>query len=153
MIALRREHPVFRRRDFFQGRPLYGGEVKDIHWLQADGTEMTTQAWEQDHAHALAVYLAGDAPGEVDRRGRPVVDDGFLLLFNANHEPEEFRIPFDGSGSSRWQLLLDTGLESGLRPGGEFDGDGTYRLGPRALALLVHLKPRSEPAWPDAGRR
>src|SRR5690606_16305809 len=27
MVALRHRHPVFRRRDFFQGRPLHGGPL------------------------------------------------------------------------------------------------------------------------------
>ncbi|MFO7189818.1 MAG: glycogen debranching protein GlgX, partial [Pseudomonadota bacterium] len=33
LIALRRAHPVFRRREFFQGRPVQGG-AKDIVWLK-----------------------------------------------------------------------------------------------------------------------
>ena len=139
LIALRREHRVFRRRDFFQGRPLIGGGIKDIHWFQPDGAEMTTEGWEHDQARALAVYLAGEALQETDRRGEPVLDDNFLLLFNARHEPQDFRLPFADNGS-RWRMLLDTDRDEGLGEGGVFDGGGVYRLEARALALLLHLR-------------
>ncbi len=138
LIEIRREHPVFRRHDFFQGRPLIGGEVKDIHWFRPDGAEMTKEAWEHDQARALAVYLAGEALQETDRRGRPVLDDNFLLLFNAGHEAQEFRLPFPGE--CRWVALLDTGYEEGLFEDGTFAGGSDYRLDPRALAVLLHVK-------------
>ena len=70
LIALRREHPVFRRRNFFQGRPLRGSEVKDIVWLKPDGTEMTDEEWDEHFARCLGVYLSGEALTETDRRGR-----------------------------------------------------------------------------------
>ena len=35
MIALRREHPIFRRRDFFQGRPLRGSAAQGHRLAQA----------------------------------------------------------------------------------------------------------------------
>jgi pullulanase/glycogen debranching enzyme len=61
---------VFRRRDFFQGRPLYGSQVHDIVWLQPDGGEMTEASWSHSHARALAVFLAGEGLNEVDGRAR-----------------------------------------------------------------------------------
>jgi len=139
LIALRREHPVFRRKDFFQGRPLIGGEIKDIHWFQPDGTEMTSQAWEHDQARSLAVFLAGEALQEVDRRGRPVLDENFLLLFNAHHEAQSFILPFVDH-ASRWHVMFDTSRDDGLLEDGAFDSGGTFRLQARALALLRQLK-------------
>ncbi len=43
---LRREHPVFRRRRFFYGRPVRGSgdPVSDIVWLTPAGTEMDRPA-------------------------------------------------------------------------------------------------------------
>ena len=140
LISLRRKHPVFRRRDFFQGRPLIGGEIKDIHWFQPDGTEMTTEAWERDHARALAVYLAGEALQETDMRGRRVLDENFLVMFNANHTPQEFKLPLEANGG-RWHVLLDTSRQDGLLEDGTFGSGGTYRLEARALALLLQIKP------------
>ena len=139
LIALRREHRVFRRRDFFQGRPLIGGEIKDIHWFQPDGTEMTNESWEHGHARALAVYLAGEALQETDLRGRPVLDDNFLLFFNAGHEPLPFTLPAAANGG-RWRVLIDTSQHDGLREDGVFDAGSVYRLEARALALLLQVK-------------
>ena len=70
LVALRAAHPAFHRRDFFQGRPLYGSQVHDIVWLQPDGSEMTEASWSHSHARALAVFLAGEGLNEVDGRGR-----------------------------------------------------------------------------------
>ncbi len=142
MIALRRAHPVFRRRDFFQGRPIHGSEVKDIAWLKPDGTEMTDQEWDHEFARSLGVYLAGEALAEVDARGRPVNDQNLLVLFNAHHETVEFRLPAH-AGPGRWFALLDTAHEHGLASNGTFDAGATYPLQGRSLALLVHSRSAS----------
>ena len=42
VIELRKRHPVFRRRRFFEGEPIRtGDQVRDIAWLTPAGTEMT----------------------------------------------------------------------------------------------------------------
>ncbi|GAB4479785.1 MAG: glycogen debranching protein GlgX [Burkholderiaceae bacterium] len=139
MIALRRAHPTFRRRDFFQGRPLYGADIKDIVWMRPDGDEMTQQEWESEHARALAVYLSGAGLAEVDARGRPVTDDDFVLLFNAHAEPVEFRIP-ERLGAGRWLVVLDTAHADGLLEDGAVAAGGTYMLAARAVAVLTLLQ-------------
>ncbi len=140
MVALRAAHPVFRRRDFFQGRPLHGGGVRDIIWLQPDGSEMTDDAWRQGHARALAVFLSGDAITETDGRGRELRDDSFLLLFNADALALEFRVPQDlarGDG----ELLVDSSqAEAPCRP--PVKPGTAYRLAGRALALIRFARPR-----------
>ncbi len=139
MIALRRAHPTFRRRDFFQGRPIYGGDIKDIVWLRPDGNEMTRHEWESEHARALAVYLAGAGLAEVDSRGRPLADDDFVLLFNASAEPVEFRIP-ERLGAGRWLVVLDTAHADGLYEDGAVDAGGAYSLAARAVAVLTLMQ-------------
>jgi glycogen operon protein len=136
-IGLRRAHPVFRRRDFFQGRPLRGREVKDIVWLKPDGTEMTDEEWSEHHARSLGVYLAGEALTETDARGRPLRDEDFLVLFNAHHETVPFRLPAYGG---RWLALLDTSFQDGLAPDGSFDAGAEYALQGRSLTLLLHVR-------------
>jgi glycogen operon protein len=140
MIALRRAHPVFRRRDFFQGRAIYGGEVSDIHWFKPDGTEMTQQDWEHEYARALGVLLIGEALQERDARGRPVVDDNFLLMFNAGHKALRFRLPIDRE-PHRWQLVMDTAVASGLGGGaGQFRAGALYTVQARATVLMQQLR-------------
>jgi glycogen operon protein len=134
VIALRRAHPVFRRRDFYKGRPLRGLDVKDIVWFQPDGSEMTDDEWTQHFARCLGVYLAGEALTETDERGRPLRDRNFLLLFNAHHEPIPFKLP-DYAGT-RWRVLLDTGVGDGLAMHDTFDAGVEYKLQGRCLVLL-----------------
>jgi glycogen operon protein len=138
LIALRRAHPVFRRRDFFQGRPIHGSEVKDIVWLKPDGAEMTNEEWDHVFARSLGVYLAGEALTESDARGRPVKDENFLLLFNAHDGDLEFRLPEFLAG--RWLPLVDTSYETGLAPDRIVEAAAHYPVKARSLALLLHVR-------------
>jgi isoamylase len=135
LVHLRRTHPVFRRRHFFQGRPLHGGEAKDIVWLKPDGAEMTPDEWDQNFARCLGVFLAGDALGETDARGNPVTDATFVVLFNAHHDAVPFRLPEYRAGP--WLALLDTARDDGLAPDGAFNAGSVYPLEGRSLALLI----------------
>src|SRR6185369_1792584 len=45
VIRLMNEHPVLRRRHFFQGRHIRGSEVKDLAWFRPDGKEMNDEDW------------------------------------------------------------------------------------------------------------
>jgi glycogen operon protein len=149
MVHLRRTHPVFRRRHFFQGRPLHGSEAKDIVWLKPDGSEMTTEEWSQDFARCLGVYLAGSALTEIDARGQRVVDDDFVVLFNAHHDSVPFRLPtktLAPHGDGRWQAIVDTARDDGLAPDGIFDAESTYPLEGRSLVLLMRVGSPSRPA-------
>jgi len=139
MIALRRAHPVFRRRDFFQGRPIHGGSVKDIVWFKPNGTEMNDEEWNQHFARSLGVLLAGQGLTETDQRGRPVTDLDFLLLFNAHHEEIAFSLP-NHAAARRWLVVIDTTHEDGLAHDGTFDGGSPYPLKGRSLALLRQQK-------------
>ena len=61
MIAIQAEHPVFRRRGWFKGRPVRGAGVSDIAWFRPDGEEMSDEDWGEGHAKSFAVFLNGDA--------------------------------------------------------------------------------------------
>ncbi len=138
MMRLRRDHPAFRRKHFFQGRAIQGSAAADIAWLKPDGTEMTSEEWNHGHARGLGVYLAGDALDEIDGRGQPVRDDNFLLLFNAHHDTIEFRLPdYDAAG---WLVLVDTDRDDGLLPDGTFQPHGVYTVAGRSLALLQRVQ-------------
>ena len=138
-IRLRREHPVFRRRRFFQGRSIRGS-VKDILWLNPEGGEMTDQEWSQDFARSIAVYLAGDGLEEPDARGHPLRDDSFLLLLNAHHESIDFLLPELHAGAG-WEVVLDTSFARGLARDGKFRAGARYSLSGRSLALALELPP------------
>jgi glycogen operon protein len=113
--ALRAAHPVFRRRRFFNGREIRpvaptraeDDYQRDIAWFTASGEEMTDEDWEAGSAAVLTVFLNGEGILESDQRGERVVDDSFLLIFNAHHEDAEVTLP--GAGlPDRWGTVLDT---------------------------------------------
>ncbi|MDQ1643793.1 MAG: isoamylase [Actinomycetota bacterium] len=106
---LRKEHPVFRRRRFFQGDPARGSESElgDIAWFTPSGEHMAEEDWRNGYAKSLAVFLNGEAIAEPTDRGEPIVDDSFLLLFNAHHEDMAFTVPKEIYGE-RWEVVIDT---------------------------------------------
>jgi len=135
LVGLRRSHPAFRRRDFFSGRPLQGVGVKDILWLKPDGTEMTTAEWERAAAQSLGVYFSGAGLDDLDRRGHPLRDDDFLMLFNAAAAETEFRVP--ALAGEAWRPLLDTAREDGMPEPARLAAGEALRLQGRSLVLLV----------------
>ena len=139
LLQLRREHPVFRRRRYFQGGPVRGSGIKDIVWLKPDGGEMTAAEWQHEFARSLGVLLTGEGITETDERGRPIADRNFLVLFNAHHEEVAFTLPNHAVGL-RWLMVLDTAHEHGLARGGVFDGGSAYALKGRSLVLLQEQK-------------
>jgi isoamylase len=135
LVELRREHPVFRRRDFFQGRPLHGSAVHDIVWLQPDGTQMSDDAWRSEHARALAIFLAGDGLNEQDDRGRPVRDDSFVLMLNAGEQAVAFTLPAALALPAGTLLVATANAEAPVAPL-PFDPSVPWTLPGRALALV-----------------
>ena len=117
MVWLRRDHPVFRRRRFFHGRPVQGthDDLSDIAWYTPEGEEMTQRDWDSAQARALTVFLNGNAISEPGPRGESIHDDSFLLMFNASPEPLEFLVP-TGLGQE-WQAVVETAAPEGARPG------------------------------------
>jgi glycogen operon protein len=117
MAALRRDHPVFRRRRFFHGRPVEGthDDLSDISWFTPEGKEMTQQDWESARASALTVFLNGHAISEPGQRGERIADDSFLLMFNAAPKPLEFVVPVDHG--RQWQVVVDTARPDPVPPG------------------------------------
>ena len=113
LIKLRADHAVFRRRRFFRGLPARGGRNRlgDIAWFTLAGEEMTGDDWDAGFAKSLTVFLNGRAISEPDRRGEPVQDDSFLLLFNASEEDLRFVIPPRRYGP-RWSKVLDTAVHA-----------------------------------------
>ncbi|GIH74702.1 glycogen debranching protein GlgX [Planobispora longispora] len=110
LAKLRADHPVFRRRRFFYGRPVRGSEdeLSDIAWLTPQGKRMTDSDWNVGYAKSLAVFLNGEAITEPDRRGRRITDDSFLLMINAHHDVIKFTIPKDYG--EMWLTEIDTAM-------------------------------------------
>jgi len=115
LIELRRNHPIFRRPTFLTGLEQRDSGAPDIWWFRPDGRAMTRKDWERGDASAIGAFLNGAEILSETREGEPVVDDSFLVIFNAWRDPLTFRLPPVRFGR-RWSLELstaDAGLEAG----------------------------------------
>jgi isoamylase len=139
MINLRKRHPVFRRRRFFQGRPIKGASVKDVLWLSPGGNEMTEDQWRDPGVRCLGMFLAGQGLDETDERGRKLGDENFLVLLNAHHEDVAFTLPSFHPGT-RWVAWMDTSREDGLRTADTHDSGTPYPLQARSLVVLMERR-------------
>ena len=110
LARIRNDHPTFRRRRWFEGRPLRGDNVKDIGWYKPDGHFMEDHDWSVGYAKSLTVFMRGGPLPTVGPRGEEITDQSFLVLFNASPDPMTFRIP-DGTGATHWIVQLDTSLD------------------------------------------
>ena len=132
LIAFRATHPVFRRRHWFKGEPVGSHEIDDMIWFAPQGSEMTDHDWQTGHARSVAVFLNGEAITAVGSRGERVVDDSFLMLFNARPEPVNFTLPAR-LGDFQWHIEIDT-AENALT--GSAGSASSIKVGAWALMVL-----------------
>jgi isoamylase len=138
VTALRKNHPVFRRRRFFAGKPIRSGsQTRDIAWLTPAGHEMTPADWDSGFGKSIAVFLNGHAIPEPDGRGFPVVDDSFLLCFNGHDADLDFVLP-QGNYGAEWISCLDSADPQGntdvvMRAGEKITLEG------RSVVILCRL--------------
>jgi glycogen operon protein len=130
LIALRRAHPVFRRRRF-----LTGVEAGELRWYTPAGAAMTVENWRDPGARCVALYLDGADDPDYDAGGNPLVDDDFLLLVNAWWEPLDFTIPIARTGQT-WHPVIDTYESMGTAASGEVVVGGHVTVRPRSIVVL-----------------
>lgn len=136
LIYFRRQHPTFRRRKWFQGRSIRGSEIGDISWYNPDGGEMTEDQWNTGFAKAVGIFLNGDAIATAGKWGERVMDDSFLLFFNAHYEMLEFAIPPSLQKSS-WFTIIDTTQPYFLEDGKIYQDDNVVvPVEARSLVVL-----------------
>jgi glycogen operon protein len=133
LIRIWKDHPVLRRRKFFQGRRIRGADVSDIAWLDPSGREMTDDTWSSPDVRCLGVRLNGDAIDEVDERGNRIVGDTLVLILNAGEQPVSFTLPATAP-EERWEALIDTA--DPWAPPRRLRSGGRYELLPRSVAVL-----------------
>ena len=138
LIEMRRQHPVFCRRKWFQGVPIKGVGVEDIAWFLPDGSEMSDEHWNTSFAKSLGIYLNGRDIHMVTPEGEPVLDDSFYIIFNAHHESLEYTLPPEKYGK-QWKKILNT--FDGVVAEGQvnYPGDKLQVEG-RSIILLLNPK-------------
>ena len=145
LARLRREHPTFRRRRFFDGRPVRreeGAPIPDIVWARPDGSQMQPEDWGSGFGRAVAVFLNGGGIRERDRRGEAISDRHFIVLFNAGDDPVDFLIPAV-EFSPKWDVIVDTaGVHANTEP---IEPGSTLAVPARSLMVLrEHELPEPE---------
>ncbi len=135
IIHLRKNHPTFCRRRWFQGRPIKGIGLEDIAWFLPDGAEMTEEHWNNDFAKSLAIYLNGRGLHSVGPRGESIVDDSFYLIFNAYHESLDFTLPPLKYGR-QWHRVLDTSMAT--HEDETFEANDVVTAEGRSIIVLKH---------------
>ncbi len=146
IVALRTTHPIFRRRRFFDGRPNRrrdSRDLSDIVWFRPDGSEMSDEDWDSGFGKSVGMYLNGDAITDTDTRGQRIVDDSFVLYFNAHDQPIDFILP-PGVYGDHWLLEIDTsqgvpaaGADDAVSSiGGTYDAAASVKLQGRSLVVL-----------------
>ena len=152
LIQLRREHPVFRRPKFFEGKPVPGGEIKDVMWFNPGGNEMTIEEWQSPFVRCLGMLISGDAADLIDNHGEQVRDDTFLLLMNAHHETIPFLLP--GEENLEWAQVLDTASEDGfLKTQKKFSSGDDVDLAARSVSLFVLTSGEQQRARVESWRK
>src|SRR5690606_11348284 len=134
LIELRRKHPVFRRRRWFQGRSIRGSDLTDIGWFRSDGSPMTDDDWREAPASVLGVFLNGDGIESRDPHGYRVRDDSFYVVFNAEPEQVVFKLP-PQIMQERWVLVFDT-AEPEFEPPHARAAGTEVTAEPRSVVLL-----------------
>ncbi|MGJ3253468.1 MAG: glycogen debranching protein GlgX [Elainellaceae cyanobacterium] len=134
LIQFRQQHPIFSRRDWFQGQALRGSGVEDIGWFNPDGSEMDEDQWQDYSLRSISIFLNGQEIPRVGRRGERIVDDSFLLFFNDHYEEVEFTIPTNLQ-SWHWQMIIDTQEPHFIENGKTVTGDKPIGVTARSLVV------------------
>lgn len=138
LIDMRKKHPTFCRKNWFQGKPIKGLGVEDIAWFLADGSEVTEDQWREDHAKTLAIYLNGRSLKLIGPKGEKIVDGTFYLIFNAHVEPVTFKLPAQKYAKD-WTKVLDTAENIANEPSGGFAPEQEIEVQAHAIVILKHL--------------
>src|SRR5699024_5167649 len=144
VIALRRDHPIFRRRRFLQGtaQDAADSELPDVEWLGTDGAPMTDEDWNDPQNKCLTMFLNGSGIPEPTLRGERIVDDSALVLFSASGNPVDFTLPPAEHGRT-WRGELGTG--DTIDVGDVLEAGTTFSRPGHSLLILMR------PPMPDDG--
>ena len=146
MIHLRLSHPVLHRRRFFSGRtpgdPV--DKIPQAEWFDHTGSIMDMADWQNTHAFSVMIYLNGSDIPEVDWYGNQMVDNDFILIFNAHYEPIQFTLPDERYGK-KWKLVIDTHNPDGP----ELNYEAGFAITAQSRSFLLLMSDRK----PEAERK
>ncbi len=140
---LRRDHPTFRRKRFFTGTTVRTGSgdgerLNDIVWLHPEGHPIEDGDWTAPGARSIGMYLNGARhPRASTPAGQQILDDHFLLYFNASADDVPLTLPPEEYAAA-WDVEIDTaGTERDDAAAGRRSDVGAGRA-QRARAARAH---------------
>lgn len=144
LIHLRLDHPVLHRRRFFTGREPGddSNTIPQAEWFDHTGSIMDMDDWQNTHAFSMMIYLNGSDIPEVDWYGNRMVDNDFILIFNAHYEPIMFTLPDERYGR-KWQLVVDT--HNPNEPALSYEAGFMITAQSRSFLMLMSAKKPKKP--------
>ena len=144
LIHLRLDHPVLHRRRFFTGREPGDDSnmIPQVEWFDHTGSIMDMDDWQNTHAFSMMIYLNGSDIPEVDWYGNRMVDNDFILIFNAHYEPIMFTLPDERYGR-KWQLVVDT--HNPNEPALSYESGFMITAQSRSFLMLMSAKKPKKP--------
>lgn len=133
LIKIRKEHPVFCRKNWFKGSPVKANGVPDIAWFLPSGQAMNEQDWHMDEAQSVAIFLNGKGINSVDINGEKIVDINFYMIYNSSDEQIDYRLP-TAAYSESWIPILDSTLS--VSSARSLSAETTVTVSGRSVLLL-----------------
>ncbi|WP_426671849.1 glycogen debranching protein GlgX [Mucilaginibacter sp. McL0603] len=137
LIHLRRAHAAFSRKSWFKGELVKDNGIEDIAWFLPDGSQMTDDHWDQGFAKSIAVFLNGQGLHAVDPEGEDIVDDNFYVIFNADDDPVDYRLP-SSKYAKNWEVILDTATYTQETGKQKYNAEDVVKIAGRSVILLQH---------------
>jgi isoamylase len=105
LIAIRNKYPVLRRSRFLTGKLNEELDVRDVTWINANGSEMQESHWKDAGMKCFGMLIDGRAQVTgIRKRGD---DATVLLVLNSYEGAVGFKLP-EVPESKSWRLLVDT---------------------------------------------
>jgi isoamylase len=140
LTSLRHRYPILRRNLFLTGQYVEELGVKDVTWINANGSEMSEEHWGDALMLCFGMLLDGRAQTTgIRQRGKEAT---LLLVFNGHYDLVNFTLP-QCPGGNQWSLLIDTNRPDEQENAQIFDVGDVYGVTPRSLLMFSLI--------PDAG--
>lgn len=133
LTEMRHKYSILRRSRFLTGEQDTELNVRDLVWIDADGTEMQQDDWENDQAKCFGMLIDGRSrPTGLLQEGKEIT---VLIIFNAYHDVVQFKLP-ECPGGNKWLRLIDTNLPD-YEGNDFFESQSTYDVTGRSLLLFA----------------
>jgi isoamylase len=135
LTFLRHAFPILRRGRFLTAQWNEELAVKDVTWINADGSEMSQEQWHDSRMHCFGMLL--DGRGQETGIKRQAGDASLLLIMNSYHDVVQVKLP-ELVGGSRWLCMLDTNQPERLNTPA-FEVGHVYDVTGRSFLLFAGL--------------